>query len=88
MKKLNINTKCIPYWRYKNMFIIEILFGKQYNLASDVSFLVQFNVAGIHYYVQIVFKDYNLFKVFENRSFVIYDGGNISSGKEIDIHKL
>ena len=70
------------------MFIIEILFGKQYDLARDVSFLVPFNLAGLHDYVQIVFKDYNLFKVFENRSFVIYDGGNISSCKEIDIHKL
>ena len=70
------------------MFIIEILFAKQYDLARDVSFLVLFNLAGLHDYVQIVFKDYNLFKVFENRSFVIYDRGNISSGKEIDIHKL
>ena len=70
------------------MFIIEILFGTQYDLASDVSFLVPFSLAGLHDYVQIVFKDYNLFKVFENRSFVIYDGGNISSGKEIDIHQL
>ena len=70
------------------MFIIEILFGKQFDLARDVSFLVPFNLASIHDYVQIIFKDENLFKVFKNRSFVIYDGGNISSCKEIDTHKF